>query len=56
MQRWIAIAAMAAGLVGTGTIAAAQDEAQGQGQAVVTVLPKSDKQPTANVAAPSISL
>ena len=47
MNRWqIATVLFAASLVAAAP-AVAQNEGQGQGQAVVTVLPKSDKQPTA---------
>lgn len=56
MQRWIATAAVAAVFLAAGTVAAAQNEGEGQGQAVVTVLPKNNSQATANVAAPSVSL
>jgi hypothetical protein len=47
--------AVLAGLLIAAPLALAQNEGQGQGQAVVTVLPKNDKQPTADVSAQSIS-
>lgn len=50
MKKIRAIAAIAAGLAAASPLALAQNEAQGQGQAIVTVLPKQK-----NAAAPDIS-
>lgn len=56
MQRWMAIPAVAVALVAAGAVAIAQNENQGQGQAVVTVLPKNDKQPTSSVQAAQVKI
>lgn len=47
MNRWQVITALLTGCLAAAVPAVAQNEGQGQGQAVVTVLPKNDKQPTA---------
>ncbi|MGC2638612.1 MAG: hypothetical protein WA294_15630 [Acidobacteriaceae bacterium] len=56
MQRWMAIPVVAAALAAAGAPATAQNENQGQGQAVVTVLPKNDKQPTSDVQAQQVTI
>jgi len=57
MNRWQIVTALLAGSLAAAIPAVAQNEGQGQGQAVVTVLPKSDKQPTAaNVPSQSLTL
>ncbi|HEY6448871.1 MAG TPA: hypothetical protein VIY53_20615 [Acidobacteriaceae bacterium] len=56
MQRWMAIPAIAVALVAAATVATAQNENQGQGKAVVTVLPKNDKQPTSDVQAQQVKI
>ncbi|HEX4004590.1 MAG TPA: hypothetical protein VHX60_00295 [Acidobacteriaceae bacterium] len=55
-SRWKFAPALFAALLATSPLLFAQAESQGQGQAVVTVLPKNDKQPDATVATQSISL
>jgi hypothetical protein len=47
MNRWQIVTALVATLLTAAAPAIAQNEGEGQGQAVVTVLPKNDKQPTA---------
>ncbi|HTW49895.1 MAG TPA: hypothetical protein VMD92_18195 [Acidobacteriaceae bacterium] len=56
MNRWQIATALIAGLLAAATPAIAQNEGQGQGQAVVTVLPKNDKQPTADVSGQTLSV
>ncbi len=53
---WKILPALLAGLLAAAPFALAQNEGEGQGQALVTVLPKNDKQPTANVSAQSMSM
>jgi hypothetical protein len=53
---WKILPALLAGLLAAARFALAQNEGEGQGQALVTVLPKNDKQPTANVSAQSMSI
>jgi hypothetical protein len=52
----MAIPVVAVALAAAGAVAAAQNENQGQGQAVVTVLPKNDKQPTSDVQAQQVRI
>jgi hypothetical protein len=56
MSRLQMITALAVGLMVATAPVLAQNEGQGQGQAVVTVLPKNDKQPTANVPGQSLNV
>ena len=55
-QQWMTIAAVAASLLAGALAAHAQNENQGKGQAVVTVLPKNDKQPTSDVQAQQVKI
>lgn len=55
-QQWMAIAAVAAGVLAGACTAYGQNENQGHGQAVVTVLPKNDKQPTSDVHAQQVKI
>jgi hypothetical protein len=50
------IAAITAGLLIAAPWALAQNEGQGQGQAVVTILPRSNSQPTADIAAQTMKI
>lgn len=50
------IPAVLAGLCVAAPFAAPQSENQGQGQAIVTALPKNDKQPTANVSPQALQI
>jgi hypothetical protein len=57
MNRWQIATALLAGFLVAAAPAIAQSEGEGQGQAVVTVLPKNDKQPTAaDVSAQSLNV
>jgi hypothetical protein len=56
MNRSQLMTALLAGFLAAAAPALAQNEGQGQGQAVVTVLPKNDKQPTADVAGQTLNV
>jgi hypothetical protein len=56
MIRWQIVTALAAALLTAAAPALAQNEGQGQGQALVTALPKNDKQPTADVSAQTLNV
>lgn len=56
MNRLQIVTALLAGLLAAAAPAVAQNEGQGQGQAVVTVLPKNDKQPTADVSGQTLNV
>jgi hypothetical protein len=56
MTRWQMMTALVAGFLTVAAPAIAQNEGQGQGQAVVTALPKNNKEPTADVSGQGLSV
>lgn len=56
MNRWQIVTALLAGFLTAAVPAIAQNEGEGQGQALVTVLPKNDKQPTVDVSGQTLNL
>jgi hypothetical protein len=56
LNRWQFVTVLLTGFLMGAVPAVAQNEGQGQGQALVTALPKNDKQPTADVSAQSLNV